>query len=142
MTSDGAQPDLAGGAQPDLAGGAQPDGEQHLAAWRAAYALEQWYFLARGYGDQVTPFALEQDGRGFICVFTTPQAASDFGVASGLDEAEAGRLLAIPPGDATEYLLEFVADGVHAVALDPGTQDEAVLLAALPHVRQLVQDQG
>ncbi|GMA31554.1 hypothetical protein [Litorihabitans aurantiacus] len=109
----------------------------HLAAWRDAFALEQWFVIARGWGDQVTPYAVETDGQGVITIFTTPERAQAFGLASGLSEQEAGTLVALPRAAAVEYLTGFAADGVDAVVLDPGVSDSAVLLAALPHVEQL-----
>lgn len=115
--------------------------QDQLAPWREAFALERWYFIARGYGDQVTPYAVEIDGQGVIAMFTTPERALEFGVESGLEEDEAGTLLAIPRESAVGYLVQFADDGVHAVVLDPGVSDAAVVLAALPHVEQLALQQ-
>lgn len=128
--------------QPEPAPGPGPGQEAHLAAWRAAFAQERWFVIARGYGDQVTPYAVESDGQGVIAVFTTPQRAQTFGVASGLPEEEAGLLVALPRESAVAYLVQFAEDGVDAVVLDPGVSDSAVLLAALPHVEQLSLREG
>lgn len=108
-------------------------------AWQHAFSLERWVLLARGHGTQVTPLALEIDGRGVIAVFSSAENAPAFGEQLGLPAQEAGQLLAIPPTEAVAYLLQFVEDGVDAAVLDPGTADAAVLLAALPHVQQLSQ---
>lgn len=108
-----------------------------LAAWGAAFALERWCFLARGAGTQVTPYAMEVDGEGVICVFTSPDRVRDFGLAVGLPDAEASVVLAVPTDSCVDYLLQFAADGIRAVVLDPGVQDAATLLAALPHLQTL-----
>lgn len=124
----------------DVEADASPDDsaqEANLAAWRVAFAQERWFVIARGYGDQMTPFAVESDGQGVITVFTTPERAREFGVASGLPEEEAGLLIGLPRESAVAYLVQFAEDGVDAVVLDPGVSDSAVLLAALPHVEQL-----
>lgn len=111
-----------------------------LDAWRAAFDVERWIFLARGVGDQVTPMAMEVDGEGVICVFTSPERSRQFGLTVGLSEEEAGMALAIPVGSAVNYLLQFAADGVRALVLDPGVSDAAVMLAALPHIRELAAE--
>ncbi|PWD49954.1 hypothetical protein C8046_03925 [Serinibacter arcticus] len=116
---------------------ADQEQERSLASWRAAFAQERWFLIARGWGDQVTPYAVEIDGEGVIAVFTTPERARDFGLASGLEPAEASALIAVPREAAVGYLVQFAEDGVHAVVLDPGIDDSAVMLAALPHVEQL-----
>ena len=110
---------------------------EDLTNWQGAFTLERLYFIARGYGDQVTPYAVEIDGQGVIAVFTTPERARDFGLASGLEESEASTLLGVPRESAVGYLVQFAEDGIHAVVLDPGVSDSAVVLAALPHVEQL-----
>lgn len=118
----------------------EPSAAEELAlqaAWQAAFALDTWYFIARGSGDQVTPLAFETPEGGVIAVFTSAEHALEFGLSIGLPEAEAGFQLAIPRTSCVEWLLQFVEDGVGAVALDPGTTDAAVMLAALPHVEQL-----
>lgn len=112
-----------------------------LAQWRAAFGLERWFFIARGSGQQVTPFAVDADGAGTICVFTSPEGASRFGVSMGLSEQEAGYLMAVPSTGAVDYLVQFAADGVSTLVLDPGTGDAAVMLAALPHVQELARSE-
>lgn len=107
------------------------------AAWQNAFRLEDWIFIARGVGDQVTPLAFETPEGGVIAVFTSKELALEFGLAIGLPEEEAGFQLAIPRPSCVEWLLQFVDDGVSAAVLDPGTTDAAVMLAALPHVEQL-----
>lgn len=118
------------------------DNTEVLTAWRGAFGLERWFFIARGPGDQVTPMAMEVDGSGVMCVFTSPDLARRFGLNSGLPEQEAGKVMAIPVGSAVDYLLQFGADGITALVLDPGTANAAVLLAALPHLRELAKEGG
>lgn len=110
-----------------------------LEHWRAAFTLERWFLVARGWGEQVTPYAMEVDGQGVIAVFTTPERARDFALAAGLPEEEAGALLAVPVASCVAYLVQFADDGVEAVVLDPGVSDAAVVLAALPHLEQVAE---
>lgn len=119
---------------------AEPTAAEELAlqaAWQEAFRLESWFFIARGAGDQVTPLAFEADEGGVIAVFTSPERALEFGLAAGLPEAEAQFQFAVPRAACVQWLGEFIEDGVTVAVLDPGTQDAAVLLAALPHVEQL-----
>lgn len=111
-----------------------------IADWRDALEAATWYFVARGFGKHVTPLAIEIDGEGAICVFTSPERAESFGLAMGLDPAEAAQLLAIPALDAVDYLMGFLEDGVRSLVLDAGTSDSALQLAALPHVRAWIAD--
>lgn len=114
--------------------------EDPIADWREALEAETWYFIARGFGAQVTPLALEVEGEGAICVFSSPSLAESFGLAMGLDPTKVTQLLAIPALDAVDYLLGFLEDGVRSLVLDPGTRDSALQLAALPHVRAWIAD--
>lgn len=114
--------------------------EDPIADWREALDAATWYFIARGFGAQVTPLAIDVDGEGTICVFTSPELAEKFGLAMGLNPAESTQLLAIPALEAVDYLMGFLEDGVRSLVLDPGTRDSALQLAALPHVRAWIAD--
>lgn len=136
-SSEGGDPHAVGPRDSEVEDNAQAHA---LAAWRAGFGLERWLFLARGVGDQVTPLALDVDGEGVICVFTTTDRARDFGLSLGLSTDDVATAMAMTPGDAVDYLLQFAGDGVRAAVLDPGTTDAAVMLAALPHVRELAKE--
>lgn len=129
-------------SQPDGSAAGQEEASAVLSAWSAAFDLEYWCLLARGVGTQVTPYALQVEGGGAICVFTSPQRTYEFGLSVGLPEAEAQQVIGVPTESAVDYLLQFAGDGVTALVLDPGTSDAAVLLAALPHLRELARGQA
>lgn len=111
--------------------------EQTLAHWRAAFEQERWFLIPRGYGDQITPYAMEVDGQGVIAVFTSPERAAEFARSAGLAQEETATLMAVPTDACVAYLTQFADDGVEAVVLDPGVSDAAVMLAALAHVQQV-----
>lgn len=108
-----------------------------LAAWQDAFDLETWFFIARGSDEEPTPFAMQLEGRGVIATFTSPERAVAFAAASGLPEEEGRRLLAVPVDRVTDLLMGYLESGVDTLVLDPGTQDAALVLAALPHVKKL-----
>lgn len=113
-----------------------------LAAWLRALASDRLFLLARGEGNQVTPYCLEVDGSGVVCVFTAPERAHAFGTRVGLTDEEARTMLAIPVPECVEYLLQFGEDGVSSALLDPGVTDAGVILAALPHLRRMALEQA
>ncbi|PFG19476.1 hypothetical protein [Serinibacter salmoneus] len=108
-----------------------------LAAWQDAFGLEKWFFIARGSDEEPTPFAMQIEERGVVATFTSPERAVAFAAASGLPEEEGRRLLAVPVDRVTDLLMGYMESGVDTLVLDPGTQDAALLLAALPHVKKL-----
>lgn len=113
---------------------------QALGAWGAAFELERWVLVMRGVGSQVTPLALEVDGAGVLCVFSSPENAAAFTEEVLATHAADSGQMAVPVADAIEYLMGFAEVGVRAVVLDPGTQDAAALLSALPHLRALARE--
>ncbi|CAG0976482.1 hypothetical protein PHYC_01530 [Phycisphaerales bacterium] len=51
-------------------------GEQNL--WRATMALEAWYFVARGAGDDAEPLIGSLEGKSALLIFTDEERAAAF----------------------------------------------------------------
>ncbi len=102
--------------------------------WRAAFALDRWFFLARGTDDEPTPFALRTDDGAVIFAFSTADRAHAAALGFGLSEDESSRMLAVPLPSAAAWVASYAEAGVEALVFDaPGNGAMAPLsnLAAM-----------
>lgn len=88
------------------------------ALWRAVYALDRWFFIARGEDDAPTPFAAQLEKGPMIFAGTTPTRVRDAGIASGLSEEDASKILAVPLPSAVDWAGSFAAAGVFGIVFD------------------------
>jgi hypothetical protein len=84
-------------------------GEHEL--WKAALALENWYLLGLGEGDDVEPIFAQHDGKTHLLAFTDADRAE-----AAADDREKNAqtrpvILHLPPEEALEYLEALDADG-------------------------------
>lgn len=75
--------------------------------WKAAFALENWYLLGTGAGDDVEPVFAQHDGKTHLLAFT--DAARAEAVAG--ERAGESVVLHLEPGEAIEYLRALDEDG-------------------------------
>lgn len=99
---------------------APEDLEANVALWRQVLRLERWIFIARGSDESPMPYAITLPQGPMVLAFTTAERARAAGMANGLSEAEAGRLLATPLPGAIEWAAALQGVGIAALALDHG----------------------
>lgn len=102
------------------------------ALWQAVFALEHWFFIPRGEGAEMKPYAEQGASGPAIIAFTTPQRASAYAEARGLGETE--KLLAIPPATGIGALEQFTAAGIRIVHFDP---QHASFFAPVDRLREM-----
>jgi hypothetical protein len=120
-----------------LAAAARADPADEAAAvelWRALLALDHWILIARGDVAHPVPYAAALPQGPTVLAFTTPERARAAGVAMGLPEAEAGRLLATPLPAAVEWAATLQGVGIVAIAID-GVAGASAPLAGLVAMR-------
>lgn len=89
--------------------GQSKTGEHDL--WKAALALDHWYFLGQGEGDEVEPVFAKHDGRTHLIAFTDEDRAE---AAAGFQEQRTGvrpPVLHMDVPDAIDYLRVLDQDG-------------------------------
>ena len=111
------------------------DVEAVKAVWRAFFALPMWLFIARGADDQPSPFVAVLNERPTLMMFSDAVGARAAGMALGLPEAEASKILAIPTVSAADWAASFTAHGVFDIQLDRHLGGFIVSLQMLPGIR-------
>ena len=112
-------------------------GEQAL--WEAVVALEQWYFVGVGEGEDLMPMVAMFDGRPQLIAFTDEERASEFASASGTRKGRGPLpVLNMEPLEAVEYLVEL-KDVVHGIGFNPG---ETGFSAEPMRLRQMFDARG
>lgn len=84
-------------------------GEHEL--WKAALALDNWYLLGLGEGDEIEPVFAQHDGKTHLLAFTDAERAE---AAAAERESRAQTrpvVLHLEPDEAVEYLEALDADG-------------------------------
>ena len=87
------------------------------ALWQAVFALEHWFFIPRGEGAQMKPYAEQTVSGPAIIAFTTPQRAKAYADTRELGETD--KLLGIPPVAGIGALEQFTTAGIRIVHFDP-----------------------
>lgn len=105
------------------------------ALWRAVLGLDRWILIARGTLEQPRPFAASFPPGPLLLVFSTAERARAGGMAAGLSQEEASRLIATPLPAAIEWAASFQAAGIVGIALDHGTTGAWTPLANLVPLR-------
>lgn len=75
--------------------------------WKAAFALEKWYLLGTGEGDDVEPVFAQHDGKTHLLAFTDSERAE----AVVSERSGESVVLHLEPGEAIEYLRALDEDG-------------------------------
>ncbi|SDS01940.1 hypothetical protein [Microlunatus soli] len=130
-----------------LAHAAETDPAAQPALWQAAFALERWWFVARGVGPDgelgadVGPFIGVIEDKPFLMAFSSGQRARQFAVQAGVAGAEDDAyVLATEPQDFLSAVPSYQQQGVFAITFDHGTTGFFAPLANLQpiweHVRQ------
>ncbi|SDI02512.1 hypothetical protein [Agrococcus jejuensis] len=119
----------------DASRDAPQDQSALTALWRAVLGLERWILIARGTPEQPRPFAVSIPQGPVLLVFSTAERARVGGMAAGLTQEEASRLIATPLPAAIEWAASFQAVGVVGIALDHGTTGAWTPLANLVPMR-------
>lgn len=87
------------------------------AMWQEVFSLETWFFVPRGEGASLSPYAVTMEQGPAILVFTTPARAAHFATERQLENAD--QVLGIPVTSAVDALSGFAATGVALVHFDP-----------------------
>ncbi|WP_157485654.1 MULTISPECIES: hypothetical protein [unclassified Frigoribacterium] len=103
--------------------------------WDALFALDRWWFIARGELPDVQPLVVDVDGRLMVLAFTSPERARQHGLARGLSEEEAGRLLALPSSGFVDDAVARERTGVFGVLFDVEGKGPYAPLGALDAMR-------
>lgn len=93
----------------------------HQALWKAAMALDAWYFLGQGHGDDTEPMVAALEGRPTLLAFTDEDRAVDF--AKRRAQAKGGSMapiLNMDIPDAVEYCKQLRDLGVDGVLFNSG----------------------
>lgn len=96
------------------------DVQAQSALWGAVFALEKWWFIARGTMPDVSPVVASVDGVPSLLAFTEGSRARECALQMGFSEEEAGQVLAIPPQSVLETVDHLVAQGVQRLVIDQG----------------------
>lgn len=90
--------------------------------WRAAYELENWFFVARGEMPNVTPFMAVFPEGPFVTAFTSEAVAHEFAIKRGLMHASGAiPILSMTVEGAVRSLPSLAASGAAGVIFNPGT---------------------
>ncbi|MBF4599258.1 hypothetical protein ITJ55_00380 [Frigoribacterium sp. VKM Ac-1396] len=108
--------------------------------WDAIFALDRWWFVARGELPDVQPLVAEVDGRPMVLAFTSPERARQHGLARGLSDDEAGRLLALPSAGFVDDAAALERTGVFGVLVDVQGRGPFAPLGALEAMRRFGLD--
>lgn len=108
--------------------------------WDAIFALDRWWFVARGELPDVQPLVAEVDGRPMVLAFTSPERARQHGLARGLPDDEAGRLLALPSAGFVDDAAALERTGVFGVLVDVQGRGPFAPLGALEAMRRFGLD--
>jgi len=108
--------------------------------WDALFALDRWWFIARGDLPDVQPLVADVDGRPMVLAFTSPERARQHGLARGLSDEEAGRLLALPSGGFVDDAVARERTGVFGVLFDVEGKGPYAPLGALDAMRRFGVD--
>ncbi|WP_152970426.1 hypothetical protein [Frigoribacterium sp. RIT-PI-h] len=108
--------------------------------WDALFALDRWWFIARGELPDVQPLVVDVDGRLMVLASTSPERARQHGLARGLSEEEAGRLLALPSSGFVDDAVARERTGVFGVLFDVEGKGPYAPLGALDAMRRFGLD--
>lgn len=95
----------------------------------AAFALENWHFIARGEFPNVSPYVAANaeyaDGQYMVRAFTDTVRLQRFAKENNLTGADGSALvLSIPTNKAVEFLEQFIAHGVHGIWFNSDTESD------------------
>lgn len=102
------------------------------ALWQAVFALEHWFFIPRGEGAQMKPYAEQSASGPAIIAFTTPQRAKEYADTRQLGDTD--KLLGIPTASAIGALEQFTDAGIRIVHFDP---QHASFFAPVDRLREM-----
>lgn len=103
--------------------------------WRAVLGLERWIFIARGTPEQATPYVAMMADVPMLLAFTTAERAKAGGLAVGLPDDEARRLIASPLPGAVTMASSLLPLGVLGFLVDHGTTGAFTMLQNLEPMR-------
>lgn len=109
--------------------GINKSGEHDL--WRAAMALETWWFVARGEGEEAEPLIATVDGKAALVIFTDEGKAAAFAKAREMrrsdprgsnrdPDAMQGLVLTMDVPDALAYCEDLAKEGVEWALFNSG----------------------
>lgn len=104
--------------------------------WDAIFALDRWWFIARGELPDVQPLVADVEGRPMFLAFTSPERARQHALARGLSDDEAGRLLALPSAGFVDDAAAAERSGVFGVLFDVEGRGPYAPLGALEAMRR------
>jgi hypothetical protein len=93
----------------------------HQALWKQAMALEAWYFVGQGHGDDAEPMVASLEGRPTLLAFTEEERALDF--AKRRAQTKGGNIapiLSMETADAVDYCKQLRDLGVDSVLFNSG----------------------
>lgn len=104
-------------------------GEQAL--WRAAVGVAEWYFVARGTGDDAEPLIGGMGGKPYILAFTDEEQAAMFAKRRAMQQSDArgsardaasmeGATLTMDVPDALAYCADLAKAGVEGILFNSG----------------------
>lgn len=105
----------------EVARASDGDLDAQTSLWRAMFALEKWWFVARGTAPALAPLVSAVGGVSSLLAFTTAARARDFALASGFSEEEANQVLAVPASSVLDTCDHLTAQGVQRLVVDQGT---------------------
>ena len=107
-----------------------------------AFALPQWYFIARGESPNVQPYIAAnpayEDGKYMVRAFTDTDRLQRFVKEHNLETASGGSMvLSIPTGPVIEYLEVLMNEGVHGIWFNSDAESYGffVAIAQLRHIK-------
>lgn len=135
--AEGRLPEAPGEAEIDRLFGAykkDPTRETDQALWGAVFRLAEWRFIARGEGEQKSPYTAMMNGSAYVLAFTSERLAHQFAARNKLERKGAPTTLGVDVDRAVKVLNELLALGVYAVLFDP---DEHGFFAPLENVERM-----
>jgi hypothetical protein len=115
--------------------------DAQTALWGAMFALEKWWFVARGVLPEVGPLVGTVDGVPSLLAFTSGARAGEFARANGFVEHDQSQVLAVPTVGILDMCDQFAAQGVQRIVVDQGTLGFFAPLAQLRPIHSFIHQQ-
>ena len=101
--------------------------------WGAAFALQEWHFIARGELPSVRPYIASNaeyaDGKQMIRAFTDTERLARFAKENNLTGADgSAQILSLPTAKLIDYLEQFIQYGVHGIWFNSDTGSDGFFL--------------
>ena len=111
--------------------------EPQVRLWKAIAALEQWFFINRGADDNPRPYAIAAEAGIMVCIYSSPERASEAALGAGLTSGdEPMSLVRVPMPAALDWVVALGERGVVGVTIDHPRVGAWTPVANLPRLRQ------